>query len=93
MRSILSCDDETQVCPEVGGSILDVPLPAIAYDLRVQAGVQIPGGLPVPGERRYRMYEFMMTIFEHLKATGRFRLVLLNGDRCKKMVEFDPNAI
>jgi hypothetical protein len=65
---------------------------SFSYDIRVKARMQLPGGLAVPGERRYWVYELMMRLFEHLKVLGRYRLVLRDEDENRDLATFDPRA-
>ena len=64
-----------------------------SYEISIQAHVQLPGGIAVPGERRYWVYELMMRLFEHLKVLGRYRLLLRSEAEDRDLVAFDPHAV
>jgi hypothetical protein len=63
-----------------------------SYEISAKARVHLPGGLAVPGERRYWVYELMMRLFEHLKVLGRYRLVLRDDDEDRDLAVSDPRA-
>jgi|SRR5579875_66382 hypothetical protein len=63
-----------------------------SYSVRAQARVRLPGGLRIPGERRFRVYQFMSGLFEYLRQTGTYRLLLRDEDEGKMLIEFDPKT-
>jgi hypothetical protein len=65
-------------------SYLDI-YPEYQYEIDIQGRVYIPG------ERRYWQYESAHTLFEQLKATGRYRIVFA-GELFEKLAEFAPES-
>ena len=45
----------------------------------------------ISGEKRYWQYESARTLFEQLKATGRYRIVFA-GELTEKLAEFVPES-
>lgn len=69
-----------------------LPVADVFHTISVKARVHLPGGLIVPGERRYWVYELMMRLFEHLKVLGCYRLLLRSEAEDRNLATFDPGA-
>ena len=56
-----------------------------------QYEIDVQGCVYIPGEKRYWQYESARTLFEQLKATGKYRLVF-TGELTEKLAEFVPEG-
>lgn len=65
----------------------------LSCTIHAEARVRLPGGLRIPGERRYWVFEFLMSLFEHFKAAGCYRLYLRNDDEDRNLAVFEPKIL